>query len=221
MEFGLRVHETSQAARASIDQVSNCARTLQQRHEIGKIRAFRAFFRALRRDMSSSQRHPCVANLKEVKPYTMEKGSRFALTAKGLGSATGAKGIGCTYYEQEPGKCAFPAHYHTANEESLFVLEGKGSVRIGNDWIEVGPGDYVTFPVGPEYAHQVKNSGETTLKYLCFSTKHSVEVVAYPDSKKIGIRAAPHGAGFNDPNWIRYLFEESAAVDYYHGEKTE
>ena len=103
---------------------------------------------------------PNVVNLSELKSGGFEKGSRFALANRPLGRATGARGIGCSWYEVPPGRTAFPNHYHCANEESVYVLEGSGTLRIGADEVPVGPGDYATFPVGPAHTHQLLNTGD-------------------------------------------------------------
>ena len=162
----------------------------------------------------TTRRHPNVANLTEVAPGGFEKGTRFALTNRALGRATGARGIGCSHYEIPPGKTAFPNHYHCANEESVYVLEGTGTLRIGPDQVAVGPGDYATFPVGPAHSHQLVNSGTSPLRYLCFSTLISTEVVGYPDSGKIG---AVSYTSAGEP-LVRIVVRNSSGVDYYDGE---
>src|SRR5262245_45877285 len=88
-------------------------------------------------NMANERRHPNVVNLSELEGRSVTKGTRFAATMKHLGRATGAKGVGCTWYEQPPKHAAFPYHFHCANEESLFVLEGNATVRIGEEKVEV------------------------------------------------------------------------------------
>lgn len=148
----------------------------------------------------------------------MEKGTRFGCNAKRLGVATGAEAIGCNWFEVPPGRTAFPKHHHHANEESLFVLEGTGTLRIGDDEVAVGPGDYATFPVGAATSHQLINTGDEPLRYLCFSTLHRVEVVGYPDSGKTG--AAVWG-GPDEPAVVRALFKTGESLDYYDGEEID
>jgi uncharacterized cupin superfamily protein len=163
---------------------------------------------------ADSRRHPNVVNLSELKPGGFEKGDRFALANKPLGRATGARGIGCSWYEVPPGRTAFPNHYHCANEESVYVLEGSGTLRIGAGEVVVGPGDYATFPVGPAHTHQLLNTGNGPLRYLCFSTMQPTEVVGYPDSKKIGAMSyTPAG----EPQ-VRIMVRQDSGVDYYDGE---
>jgi uncharacterized cupin superfamily protein len=162
----------------------------------------------------TARRHPNVVNVAELKAGGFEKGKRFALANKPLGRATGARGIGCSCYEIPPGKTAFPHHYHCANEESVYVLEGTGTLRIGAETVQVGPGDYATFPVGPAHAHQLLNTGPSPLRYLCFSTMLGTEVVGYPDSKKIGAMSYT-SAG---ESVVRIMVRDTSGVDYYDGE---
>lgn len=161
-----------------------------------------------------ARRHPNVVNIAEIEPRGFTKGERFALQTRPLGRATGARGIGCSLYEVPPGRTAFPNHYHCANEESIYVLEGSGTLRIGEDTVEVGPGDYATFPVGPGHTHQLLNTGDNPLRYLCFSTMIPTEVVGYPDSRKVGAFGSP-GTG---PQWLRVMVREGTLLDYYDGE---
>jgi uncharacterized cupin superfamily protein len=163
---------------------------------------------------TQGRRHANVVNVAELDARSFEKGTRFALANKALARATGAKGIGCSWYEVPPGRAAFPHHYHCANEESLFVLEGTGRLRIGADEVAVGPGDYATFPVGPAHAHQLVNTGAGPLRYLCFSTMLGTEVAGYPDSGKIGAMSyTPDGQPV-----VRLMVRETSGVDYYDGE---
>ncbi|HEV8320548.1 MAG TPA: cupin domain-containing protein [Myxococcota bacterium] len=170
--------------------------------------------------MSEERRHPQLVNVAEVEGFSRSKGTRFGFAAKFLGRATGAQGIGCTWYEVPPGRTAFPRHYHCVNEEALFVLEGEGSLRLGERTLPVRAGDYMTFPTGPELAHQLANTGGGPLRYLCFSTLRGAEVVGYPDSNKIGAMAGPDPTGRADL-WVRAIFPAAAQVDYYEGEQVE
>lgn len=163
---------------------------------------------------TTERRHPNVVNATEIEAGRFSKGKRFELTTRALGRATGARGIGCSLYEVPPGKTAFPNHYHCANEESIFVIDGTGSLRIGTDTVAVRPGDYVTFPAGPAHSHQLLNTGDTPLRYLCFSTLIPTEVVGYPDSKKIGAMSCDGDGKAR----VRIMVRESSAVDYYDGE---
>jgi uncharacterized cupin superfamily protein len=160
------------------------------------------------------KRHPQVVNIDEVEPMPLAKmfnktdeqmGSYGAL-ARRVGATAGAKDLGCTLYEVEPGRMAFPLHWHLANEEAIIVLAGVGTLRIGAEQVPVRAGDYIALPTGTEHAHQLKNTGTSTLRYYCLSTKRDPEVAGYPESKKIGVLSM---AGNR-----RFVFREEDTRDY-------
>ncbi len=165
--------------------------------------------------MSTERRHPNVINLDEIPTGTSEHG-RFAYTARRLGVPTGGKGLGCSWFELAPGKTAFPNHWHSANEEAIYVLAGAGTLRLGAARVAVRAGDYVALPSGPAGTHQLLNTGDAPLQYLCISTMHPVEVVGYPDSKKTAAFALDPVT--REP-WARAVYPAGAEVDYYAGEE--
>jgi uncharacterized cupin superfamily protein len=134
----------------------------------------------------------------------------FAFRRKRLGAAVGAKGLGVSWFEIQPGKKAFPFHYHLANDEAVFVLEGEGVLRSGEEETPLRAGDYVAFVPGPP-GHQIINRSQGPLRYLAISTMREPEVAVYPDSKKVGVLSRAHG--------MSSVHRQGDAVDYYEGEK--
>ena len=65
--------------------------------------------------------------------------------------------------ELEPGGYS-PHHQHNWEHEN-FVVEGKGQLLIEDTWHDLYPG--VVCFVPPNTMHQFKNTGDTTLKFLC------------------------------------------------------
>ncbi len=168
-----------------------------------------------------NRRHPRIINLDEMEFRTEAKNDKFGYLGKRLGPEVGARSIGTSYFEIDPGRQAFPHHFHTANEEAMFIIHGRGHVRIGGEEIEVRSGDYIAFPVGPECAHSIRNSSDEVLKILCMSTLHPVEIVGYPDSKKtaaFAISDASKGLLGGTAPWVRLLVRDQPSVDYYDGE---
>jgi uncharacterized cupin superfamily protein len=160
-----------------------------------------------------SDRHPNVTNVDELEwEDGPVHGARFASKAKRLGARTGGRSLGCSLYEVAPGKRAFPMHAHLANEEAIHVLEGEGTLRIGERAVPVRAGDFVALPAGPQSAHQLINTSRAPLRYLCMSTMRLPEVVLYPESGKVQVRA-------HSPEPLRLMFRRaSAGVDYFDGE---
>ena len=137
----------------------------------------------------------------------LEKGET-AFRRKQLSEATDGDRLGCSLYELPAGKNSWPYHYHTANEEALYVLTGTGTLRLGvGDGDEEGgdgddgddtdgkgietlsleAGDYAAFPVGETGGHQVLNDSDGTLRYLLISTMTEPDVTIYPEMEKFGV----------------------------------
>ena len=96
----------------------------------------------------------------------------------------------------------------------FLILEGKGELRFGTQRYPIRRHDVIACPTGgPETAHQIVNTGTTTMRYLSLSTVSEVEVCEYPDSQKVGIFAGPPGE-----RGLRKMFRAESSVDYYDRE---
>ena len=124
----------------------------------------------------------------------------------------GGEQLACGLWELPPGKKSFPFHKHHVTEEAMYVVSGKGQVRSDDGLTPIGPGDFVSFPVGGS-AHQVINDGSEPLVYLGISAPKGADVVEYPDSGKV---AASVGSG---PNRTRWVFKDKDQVEYFADEK--
>lgn len=145
-------------------------------------------------------------------------GERFGYKRKSLSSAAEGEKLGCSLYEIEPGRRAWPYHYHGANEEAIYVLEGSGTLRMGGEETSLSKGDYATFPARAEGAHQLVNTSDESLKYLCFSTMIEPDAMVYPDSGKVGIFVGAAPGGPKEKRILSEFFREENSVDYYEGE---
>jgi uncharacterized cupin superfamily protein len=131
-----------------------------------------------------------------------------------VGRRLGAKELGASLYELEPGQKTFPYHFHYALEEWLIVLRGKPTLRDPDGERRLAPGDCVLFPRGPQGAHQVRNDTEEPVRLLVLSSMAEVDVAVYPDSGKVGAMVRVEGL---DP--YRLVVREDSAVDYFEGEE--
>lgn len=121
----------------------------------------------------------------------------------------GAKNTLVSVYEIPPGKAAYPYHFHHKNEETFYILSGKGVLRTPDGERKVTAGELLFFPAGPEGAHKLTNTSQTEkLIYIDFDVVHEIDIAVYPDSDKVGI----WGKGINK------LYPRAANVDYYEGE---
>ncbi len=164
-----------------------------------------------------SERHPNVIHQDEVAWGERGNGKRFGLRGKRLAHAAGARRLGCSLYELAPGKRSFPFHYHLANEEAIYILEGEATARMGEREVVVRAGDYIAMPTGPAHAHQLLNHTETPVRYLCMSTLQEPEVAVYPDSKKVGVLGGP-GSIDASGKQLMQLTRQGESLTYWDGE---
>jgi len=142
----------------------------------------------------------------------------FQSRRKKLSTAAGARMLGASIYELPPGASAFPYHYHCANEELLYILEGEGMLRLGDERVQVRAGSFIAMPPGPAHAHRLYNSSNAPIRYLCVSTMITPEVVVYPDSDKVGLMVGSAPGGDPARRTLAGVYKQDSGVGYYDGE---
>ena len=148
-----------------------------------------------------------------------ETAERYEAKMGFIGPRVGAQRLGYNITAVPPGKSAFPAHNHHANEEMFFVLQGSGEVRIGEETYPIRVGDVVACPPGgKEKAHKITNTGTEELRYLAVSTRLSPELVDYPDSGKFGVLAELPAGADGKPQRFIYIGRDGQSLNYWEGE---
>lgn len=139
----------------------------------------------------------------------------IGLRRKQLGAAAGGKELGCSLYELPAGERAWPYHYHTGNEEALYVLAGTGKVRLAGEEHPLSAGDYVALPTGEEGAHRIINDSDDILQYLVISTMDDPDITVYPDAESFGVYAGSAPGGDKDERILAGYFRNEDGIDYW------
>ena len=156
-----------------------------------------------------------LVNLDALVMERFSHGEKFAGQFGEVGRALGLEKLGCMLHVIPAGKVAFPFHRHHGSDEMFLILSGRGEYRFGDDRIAVKTGDCLTAPAGGP-AHQIINTGSEPLRYLGFSNNESFDIVEYPDSGKVGMRA---GVKNNDRATATYSARGRLQLaDYWDGE---
>ncbi len=162
------------------------------------------------------EKHKNVGHLSEISPQVLAapEGSSFGGLRQAEGTAVGAKKLGYSLFTVPPGKAAFPFHLHNCNEEMIFILAGQATLRLGEVTVPVSVETFIACPPGPDYPHQLINTGTGELRYLVVSTMETSEVAEYPDSNKVGVYVRSGGQ-------LRYraFYVKGTDVKYFEGEK--
>lgn len=98
---------------------------------------------------------------------------------RSLGDAVGFEHIGVHLVRVEPGYDSTQYHVHQAEEEFIYILSGQGLAEIGNETMEVGPGDFMGFAAGG-LAHSLSNPFEDDLVYLVGGMRLEFDICDYP-----------------------------------------
>ncbi len=108
-------------------------------------------------------RHPSdVTNLDRVPAFTTKDGSEIRELLAYRNSSIRRQSLA---EARLPAHGATTPHCHRRTEEIYYILEGHGSMRVGNETRPVGPGDAIAIPPGS--LHQIRNAGPDVLKFLC------------------------------------------------------
>jgi uncharacterized cupin superfamily protein len=122
-----------------------------------------------------------------------------------LGPTAGARELGCSLYELDPGGQAVPYHMHHANEELLIVLAGDLELRTPDGTRHVSRGAVVAFPAGAQGAHRLRNTSESPARYLLVSTLRFPEVAEQLDTGTVLALKGPADG---------WAFPQGSAGDY-------
>jgi uncharacterized cupin superfamily protein len=100
---------------------------------------------------------------------------------RALGDALGLTKIGVNLTTLAPGKESSMRHYHTHEDELVFVLEGEVVLVTDEGEQTLTPGTYAAFPAGVPNGHQVINRSDRPARYLEISNRDPEDTAAYPD----------------------------------------
>jgi uncharacterized cupin superfamily protein len=158
-----------------------------------------------------------ILNLDEVVFDDVEENGYFTSKRATIGARIGATKLSYNLTVLPPGKAQCPFHNHHCEEEMFFILEGEGELRFGDERHPIRQHDVIACPTGGrEVAHQIVNTGTTTMRYLAISNAVEVEACEYPDSGKILISDGSRGT-----RGLRKMFRAEQTVDYYDRESNE
>jgi uncharacterized cupin superfamily protein len=98
-----------------------------------------------------------------------------------LTSALGLHQFGVNVTTLQPGAASSQRHWHMAEDEFCYVLEGEVTLITNEGEQVLGPGMAMGFPANDENGHQLINRGSAPVVYLEIGTRSPVEHVVYPD----------------------------------------
>jgi len=134
-----------------------------------------------------AQRPPTIVALDDLPAEDFTGGGDVVAVRRELGDTLESKRTGVGHLVVERGALSGPPHCHAAEEELFVVLDGVGTLLLGEEEHAVRPGSVVARPPGTGVSHAFR-AGDGPLTLLAFSTREPNDIVFYPRSGKVGLR---------------------------------
>lgn len=91
-----------------------------------------------------------------------------------------------------PGSSSSIKHWHSDEDEMVYMLEGEALVHEGDRVTPLRPGDAATFKAGVPEGHCIENASAAPARYLVIGTRTQEDRCTYPEKDCILIRT-PEG----------------------------
>jgi uncharacterized cupin superfamily protein len=98
-----------------------------------------------------------------------------------LGEALGLTRVGVNLTTLPPGKESSMRHFHTLEDEMVFVLEGEVVLLTDEGEQILTAGHCAGFPAGSRNGHQLINRSDQPARYLEISNREPADEVEYTD----------------------------------------
>lgn len=85
----------------------------------------------------------------------------------------------------QPGSRSSIKHWHSAEDEMVYALEGEITVVEGDRETTLKPGDAATFRAGVAVGHYLENRSSTATRCLVVGTRAAVDKITYPDFDRV------------------------------------
>jgi uncharacterized cupin superfamily protein len=143
---------------------------------------------------------PAAAGSSYPEPFR----SRVAARRKQkLGDAFGLKNFGVNLTTIPPGCASALRHWHSHEDEFIYVLSGELTLVTNDGEQRLTPGMCAGFPAGRADGHCLVNRSKQDAVYFEVGDRRPDDAVTYPDDDIVG-RATPQGRRFARKNGTPY-----------------
>jgi uncharacterized cupin superfamily protein len=111
-------------------------------------------------------------------PFRLQSQHRIK---QALGSFGGLGDFGVNRVHLPPGEWSSQRHWHTHEEELVYVLSGSLTLVTNEGESLLGPGECAAFPKNTPDGHHFINRGTETAVYLEVGSRHEEDTVHYSD----------------------------------------
>lgn len=102
-----------------------------------------------------------------------------------ISAAGGLTQFGAFIETLPPGSQSSIKHWHSNEDEMIYVLDGSVTLLEGDMETPLHAGDAATFRAGDPVGHCLENRSTTPTRYLVVGTRAPVDTITYPDHDRI------------------------------------
>jgi uncharacterized cupin superfamily protein len=125
-----------------------------------------------------------------VDPATAPVSGDKGLLTRHLSVAGGLRQFGAYLDTLEPGAWSSHRHWHSAEDEFLYLLSGTATLRDDSGMTDLFPGDAVCWPHGQPNGHHLTNRGDVPARWLIIGSRARGDICTYPDDGRRQINEA-------------------------------
>jgi uncharacterized cupin superfamily protein len=129
--------------------------------------------------------HTAASFIREETPAPAGADPNLALWISEAGALTQ---FGAYVEILQPGTCSSIKHWHSAEDEMVYVLAGQVTLVEGDAETLLNPGDAATFRAGEPVGHCLWNRSTQPTRCLVVGTRAPVDRVSYPDHDRVCLR---------------------------------
>jgi uncharacterized cupin superfamily protein len=123
---------------------------------------------------------------------------------RAVGNALGLTKIGVNLTTLPPGKESSMRHFHTREDELVFVLDGEVILRTDEGEQVLTAGMCAGFAAGSKNAHHLVNRSDRPARYLEISNRDPEDGAEYPDVDLVYRKAADGSPEFTRKDGTKY-----------------
>lgn len=120
-----------------------------------------------------------------VKEENLADGAAAPNQTLWISEAGGLTQFGAFVEVLQPGTRSSIKHWHSAEDEMVYVLEGQVTLVEGDTETLLHPGDAATFRAGDAAGHCLWNRSATPTRCLVVGTRAPVDNITYPEHDRV------------------------------------
>lgn len=96
-----------------------------------------------------------------------------------IGDVFGISNFGVNYTRIPPGAISALPHFHSHQDEAVFILSGNPTLYTDAGETQLLPGMFVAFQAGKSVFHRIVNHTESDVIYIEIGDRNTADVVSY------------------------------------------